>query len=81
MIITIEETGEKFEAHDERIDQVFEEVKENVISIIERYQEDEKDFASAVLALEVISNNLKDKFSNMFGFEEILRVIGASEIE
>lgn len=81
MIITFEEKRNKqYEIQDEHVDEIFEEVKESMIQIYEKYNISDKDVLIASLASICLAEHLKKTLSNKYGSDKIIQITNAKEI-
>lgn len=83
-IITDGKTDKEYLVDNEIFEKTFNEVKESMGKLMKGYEEqglDERHLLSMIFSFRMVSSHLADGFIEKFGLEEVLKSLGATEIE
>lgn len=83
-IIADGKTNKEYLVENEIFENTFNEVKESMGKLMKQYEErglDERHLLSMVFSFKMVSSHLADGFIEKFGLEEVLKSLGATEIE
>jgi hypothetical protein len=82
MIITFgEKENKQYEVQDEHVETIFDDVKNEVNKILEKYMDNNRDLLITLSSLGSIYNSLNQRIINDFGADQIIETLQAKEIE
>ena len=81
MIITFKEKdSQKYEINNADTDKLYENVKEDILIMLEKYKYDDIDLITTVFSLGYIADLLKQTISDKYGADRIIDITNAKEV-
>jgi C-terminal processing protease CtpA/Prc len=81
MIVTFEEkNSEQYEVQNEHVENIFNSIKDEITTVLEKYKNSNKDLLIALMSIEGIVKELNQRMSNEYGADKIIEFVGAIKL-
>ena len=78
MIVTFNDKD--YEVEDERVTEIFEDVKKKYLEIIDKYNKDNRDTILAQLSVYAFGSGGMETVQKKYGIDEIVKILGAKPV-
>ena len=81
MIITFQEKdNQKYEIDNADTDKIFEDMKDELFKMLEKYRHDDVDLITAILSLGCITDEMQQSLSDRYGADKIIQITNAKKL-